>query len=271
MALLNPAAACNLNNTPRITNINGTQSTGIEFKPGDALNIAGCGFGKGGHLQLSGGGYSVPLIVDGWDDANIKARIDPALSRVPDLKGVVSLSVQLNGASILFSKSSYSFRAAREDVLVALSSSQGVYSDIYGAPKTINTTTSTRVTRHLDQNSSVSWYCPKVTDQVSQMSDFFPVKPLASGFEAVAVYSNETDQTNWETQKEQMVLVGNGGSAKYDAVNKGVKVTFQGHSTYTKKILLSGGHSTCTSSYTVSLKLRGPRGISPTTEIVQSQ
>lgn len=271
MAQLIPAAACASNNTPRISNINGTQSV-IVFKPGDSLNIVGCGFGKGGKVQLSSAGYIVPLIVNAWDDPKILARIDPALSHVPDLTGVVSLSVQPNGASMIFSKgSSYSFVAAREDAVVALDPKLGIYSDIYGAAKQIATSAFIRVSRHLNQDSSVSWYCPKVTDQVSQMWDFFPVKPLATGFEPIVTYTNETDQTNWDTQKVQWVLVGNGGSAKYDPVNKGIKVTFQGNSVYTKKNLLDGGYSTCTSSYKVSLKARGPRGMPPTSELVLVQ
>ena len=268
VAQIAPAAACVSNNAPRISNINGTQSV-IVFKPGDSLNIVGCGFGKGGKVQLSSAGYIVPLIVNAWDDANILARIDPALSHVPDLTNVMSLSVQPNGASMIFSKgSSYSFLAAREDAIVALDPNPGIYSDIYGAAKKIATSSFIRVSRHLNQDSNVSWYCPKVSNQVSQMSDFFPVKPLAAGFEPIVTYTNETDQTNWDTQKVQWVLVGNGGSAKYDPVNKAITVTFQGNSVYTKKNLLDGGYSTCTSSYTVSLKARGPRGMPPTFELV---
>lgn len=264
MVLLNPTAACNLNNTPRITNINGRQS-GIEFKPGDLLKITGCGFGKGGQVVLGDVGW---LIIDGWDDANIQAHIDPGLRGVPD-RGGVKLQVRPNGSPILFSNSVHSFRAAREDVPAALSSFNplNIYADIYGTTKVSSTAASINVSRHLDVKSG---FCPKVTNQESQLWDFFPYKPsLASGFEAIVTYTNETDQSTWDNQKEQMVLVGDGGSAKYDAVNKGVKVFFQGHSTYTKKILLSGGQSTCTSSYTISMKLRGPRGMSPTSDVGQ--
>jgi hypothetical protein len=99
------------------------------------------------------------------------------------------------------------------------------------------------------------------------MSDFFPVGQFNSGFDVTAIYTEETDQSTWDNQAEQMVLVGNAGSATYIA-HKGVRVIFQGHSTYTKKQLTSGGHSTCTSSYSVSLKLTGPRGVAPTNGIV---
>ena len=261
MAYQSPAMACVQNNTPRITSINGTQS-GIVFKPGDSLNIVGCGFGKGGKAFL--GSSSVPLIIDGngWNDTNIKARIDPALSHAADLVGV-ALSVQPNGAAPMQSKSVYGFRAIREDVL-ALSSfnTANAYSHVYGTPTiTANGAGPIRVSRHLDHYSG---YCPQVTDQASQMTDFFPFKAtIAKGFEATAIYTNETDQNTWENQKEQMILVGGSGGATYE-VNKGVRVFFQGHSTYTKKYLLSGGYSSCTSSYTVALKLTGPRGMPPT-------
>ena len=265
MAQITPAGACGMNPAPRITSINGRSSAGIEFKPGDLLKISGCGFGKGGQVVLGDVGW---LIIDGWDDANIQAHIDPGLRGVPD-RGGVKLQVRPNGSPMLISNSVHSFRAAREDVPATLSSFNplNIYADIYGTAKVSGTAASIHVSRHLDVNSG---FCPKVTSQESQLWDFFPYKPsLANGFEAIVTYTNETDQSTWDNQKEQMVLVGDGGSAKYDAVNKGVKVFFQGHSTYTKKILLSGGRSTCTSSYTISMKLRGPRGMSPTSDAGQ--
>jgi hypothetical protein len=269
MSFQSPDMACVTNNTPRISNINGMQS-GIKFKPGDTLDIVGCGFGKDiGKVVLRDD--SVPLIVTDWNNAHIKAHIDPALSRVSDFAGG-NLNVLPNGAPTLSSKAVYSFRAAREDVFVAVDAKPHngaavVYSNIYGAPTTSITATSTKVSRNL---ARISGFCPQVTDQASQMSDFFPVGQFNSGFDVTAIYTEETDQTNWETQKEQMILVGNSGSATYIA-HKGVRVTFQGHSTYTKKYLLSGGYSACTSSYSISLKLTGPRGVPSMWEFVESK
>jgi hypothetical protein len=112
-----PDMACATNSTPRISNINGMQSP-IQFKPGDTLTIVGCGFGNSiGRVFLRDN--SVTLIVTDWSNAQIKAHIDPALSRVSDFAGV-SLIVQPNGAPVLSSKAVYSFRAAREDVFMAV-------------------------------------------------------------------------------------------------------------------------------------------------------
>ena len=278
---VSPAAACGMNNTPRISSINGRASAGIVFKPGDALNIAGCGFGKGGQVALIGVG---PLIIDGWDDANIRARIDPALSRVRDVDSGVKLYVKPNGAAEMLSQVTHSFKAVYKETILALMPPEiGVFSSIYGAPTTNVIGTSTRVSRSLKKDG----FCPAVTNQLSQMSDFYHVEivddALPSGvgildtpgtdqglFEVIAVnYTNETDQTSWDTQREQMVLVGDGGKAEYDKVNKNIKVTFQGHSTYVKKGFLGvgGGKSTCTSSYTVSLTVRAPRGFKPAARV----
>jgi hypothetical protein len=121
-------------------------------------------------------------------------------------------------------------------------------------------------------------FCPAVSDQPSQMTDSWPVDFLANGFDVDGVnYTNHTLQTNWDTQKVQWVLVGGDGSPKYDAIQKRVFVTFQGNSMYVKKAgtleaivvpiellhnLMDSG-SACTSSYTVSLTVSGPRGFSP--------
>jgi len=279
---LSPDAACAVNNTPRISSINGRSSGGIVFHPGDALNIAGCGFGTGGQVSLTG---VSPLIIDAWADANIRAHIDPALSRVRDVDSGVKLYVKPRSGAEMLSQATHSFKAVHQDTVLALLNPEiGVFSDIYGGLKTSKAGNVIRVSRSMQKDGG----CPPVSDQVSQMSDFFHLvifdDALPSGvgildapagtdqgpFEVIAVnYTNETDQTNWDTQKEQMVLVGDGGSAKYDAVDKGIKVTFQGHSTYVKKGFLGagGGYSTCTSSYTVSLTVSAPRGFKPVARV----
>ena len=272
MAQLSPAAACGMNPTPRITSINGRSSGGIVFKPGDSLNIAGCGFGKGGQVALTG---VAPLYIDGWDDTNIKAHIDPALSRVHDVNSGVKLYVKPNGAAEMLSQVAHSFKAVYTETVIQLAAPEhGVFSNIYGAPIALFNGTTSRVSRSLKKDG----FCPPVTDQASQMSDFFRVEvyedalpsgvytldaPAGSSPEYVVNYTNETDQTNWDTKAQQMVLVGDGG--KVSKAPGGFSVTFQGHSTYVKKGFLgaSGGTSTCTSSYTISLTVKTPRGFKP--------
>jgi hypothetical protein len=109
---LSPAAACGMNTAPRITNINGTQS-GIVFKPGDSLNIAGCGFGNGGQAYLSSGGTTVPLKIDTWSNENIHVHLINSLSGIPDL-GNVKVTIQPSGGTVIGSTETYSFFARRE-------------------------------------------------------------------------------------------------------------------------------------------------------------
>ena len=93
MIQLTPATACASNNTPRISNINGTQSV-IVFKPGDKLDIVGCGFGSEGRrdspsaAELVGTGQQIPLIIDTWNNAHITAHIDAGKTGIPDLDGI---------------------------------------------------------------------------------------------------------------------------------------------------------------------------------------
>lgn len=274
MALLTPAAACGMDPAPRITNINGTQF-GIEFQPGSQLNIAGCGFGKGGQVYLSGVGTTVQLKIDSWDDSNIHAHIDASLGGVSDFDGV-KVNIKPNGLPIISSIETNKFKAARVQFVLAIPPTvAGTYSQIYGPPKTSNMNVFTTVSRE----KYYSKYCPAVSDQPSQMTDSWPVDFLANGFDVIGVnYTNHTLQTNWNTQKVQWVLVGGDpGSAKYDAMQKRVVVTFQANSMYVKNAgtleaivlpielihnLMDSG-SACTSSYTVSLTVSGPRGISP--------
>jgi hypothetical protein len=117
VAMLNPDAACASDNTPRISNINGTQS-GIAFQPGSKLNISGCGFGKGGQAYLSGGGTTVPLKIDSWDASNIHAHIDAAITGVLDIDSA-KVSISPSGASVIESKNTIGkFMASRRTYLV---------------------------------------------------------------------------------------------------------------------------------------------------------
>ena len=277
---LSPAAACGMNSTPRISSINGRASAGIVFKPGDSLNISGCGFGgfgKGAQAAL----YNVGgLIIDGWDDSNIHAHIDPALKGVPDSVGSVKLFVTPYGVPALVS-AGHSFTATREEVQVALpKEDRGIYSQFFGAQtKTVSGNT-TIVERSFGVEGSP--YCPNTTNQEVQMVDTWTIdsnflKGFKDGFELVrANYVNLTDQRNAFASEDYRYrydsgVVGNAGEAKYDKNGARVTVIFQGHSTYGKKHIGQSdnfdgpqpGFSLCTSRYSVSLTLSGPRGVSP--------
>jgi hypothetical protein len=133
-------------------------------------------------------------------------------------------------------------------------------------------------------------FCPGATDQAREMTDSWPVDFLASGFDVAGVnYTNLTLQKNGDTPSIQWVLVGGSqGIPRYDAMQRRVFVTFQGNSMYVKKATvldivgdlaalgvnagvfsgdllndLKKGGSACTSAYTVSLTVSGPRGFSP--------
>ena len=269
VARLAPAAACATDNTPRIGNINGTQSFVVLLQPGSQLNIAGCGFGNGGQAYLSVGiGVAVPLIVDTWNDSNIMAHIDSAIGGVRDI-GPLNVHVKPNGAPELASASasggSSSFRAARETALWALPASLGKYSQVYGTPKV--TLSPDGKSTLVERNSTYSPFCPPVTNQEAQMQDIWRLDggSFEQGFEVDSVgYQNMTDQLEQNNLVEEIILVGKNGGAYRLASTKSIIVTFQGHSVYTKKSGPVGeGVSACTSRYSVSLKLTGPRGVSP--------
>jgi hypothetical protein len=258
-----PAAVCGTNTTPRITNINGTQSS-IVFQPGSQLDIAGCGFGKSGRAQLSGGGYAILLRIDSWEDSNIHAHIDAEWSGLPDSNSV-NFVIYPNGGPVISPPVTHSFKAARETVRVALPPELGTYSQLYGAPK-MSVSPDGKSTI-IERNGNFIPFCPGVTDQ-SQIVDIWPIDSefFKLGFEVVGVdYQNKTKQVVADNIAEQDVLVGNNGGATYDASNKRIVVTFQGHSMYAKKQQTGGddGYSACTSRYSVSLIATGPRGFAP--------
>lgn len=282
VALLSPDAACATNSLPRITSINRRQS-GIEFKPGDTLNIVGCGFGNfgnGGHLYLVSEGIFVPLVIDGWADATIRAHIDIALGKVPDLAAAM-LRIQPIGKPLISSSPVHSFQAVRDVVSIALPPNLGIYSNIYMdnaiSSKGFNAISSPDgKSTIVERNFRYIHFCPAVTNQQTQLVDTWPIDSnfLKAGFEVVGTnYLNQTNQDNWDGDDYQNVLVGNNGGANYDTAQKRVTVTFQGHSLYAKKhIGFQGdtfgdnpppGTSKCTSRYSVSLTVKGPRGVSP--------
>jgi len=262
VARLSPAAACATDNTPRIGNINGTQS-GIVLQPGTQLNIVGCGFGRNGQVYLSGGGTPVLLKIDLWSDSNIHAQIDPSLGGLLDFDGV-TVNVKPNGLPGMASIATNGFKAARETALWALPYSLGQYSQIYGMPKV--TLSPDGKSTLVERKSSYDGFCPRVLDQAADMQDIWQLDGgfFEQGFEVESVdYENMTDQLQEDTNGHQSILVGENGGAYYRAKTKSIVVTFQGHSWYGKATLFYSGISGCSSLYKVSLKLTGPRGISP--------
>ena len=228
------------------------------------MNIAGCGFGKGGQVYLSGGGTTtVQLKIDSWSDGNIHAHIDASLGGVPDLDGV-RVNIKPNGLPLMSSIETNKFKAARVQFALAIPPTvAGTYSQIYGPPKTSNTgsysqindapATSSKgvvagpkaiaskanmsVFTRVSRTTVYSGFCPAATDQQSQMTDSWPVDFLANGFDVVGVnYTNQTLQKNLDAENVQWVLVGGRpGEARYDTMQKRIFVTFQANSMYVKK------------------------------------
>ena len=271
MAQLNSAAACGMNTTPRISNINGTQS-GTVFKPGDSLNIVGCGFGKNGRAQLIGGGAAVQLKIDSWEDSNIHAHIDAALGGVLDFGGA-KLTISPNGSPAITSQVAHSFRATRETINIPLPPELGDYSQVYAVTGLLKRIVDGQYTR-VEREFTYTPFCPSVTTQ-SELVDVWRIDSSVydKGFIVLGVvYANRTNQNNTDNDDvEEFPVGGNDGGAIYDDANRKVTVTFQAHSTYKKKRVLGipikevGGSSRCTSAYLVSLTLNGPRGVAPFT------
>ncbi len=269
VAMLNPDVACANNSTPRISTINGKKSatllqSGILFQPGSKLDIAGCGFGPGGQAYLNAGDRTVPLKIDSWKDSHVVAKIDDALGGVPDF-GMLTVYVKPNSAPVITLAGPSSFRAARETAQWALPPALGKYSKVYGAPK-VSLSPDGKSTV-VERNTRYTPFCPAQKDQ-TEMVDSWPTDSahFNQGFEVVGLnFQNMTDQLVNDDMNSQGVVVGSEARAQHEKSKNRIAVTFQGHSSYSK---LQGGvedngYSDCTSRYSVSVKITGPRGISP--------
>jgi len=278
----NPAEACIANKRPRIISINGRSSAGIVFAPGDKLDIAGCGFGLHEELrskvELVGPAQQIPVLIDTWSDIRITGHLDAGLTGVPDL-AVVKLRVWPLGPPLL-SDTAHSFKAARATARVALPpTARKTFSTIYGPRNSVSLSnapdgTATIVERNSEQNVDRMIYqglCPAVMVQQSSMTDVFDIAGVAKswlseGFGVTGVdYHNLTQQHTVDDGTYQEILVGGPGSATYIPAQEKIAVTFQGHSHYVKKMVFSdeGGRSLCTSRYSLSLNVTGPRGVRP--------
>jgi hypothetical protein len=266
---LSSDAACASNNAPRISNINGRSSatlsqSGFLFQPGSQLNIAGCGFGPGGQAYLIAGDRTVPLKIDSWKNSNVVAKIDDALGGVPDF-GMLTVYVKPNSGPVITLAGPSSFRAARETAQWALPPALGKYSKVYGAPK-VSLSPDGKSTV-VERNTRYTPFCPAQKDQ-TEMVDSWPTDSahFNQGFEVVGLnFQNMTDQLVNNDINSQGVVVGSEARAQHEKSKNRIAVTFQGHSSYSK---LQGGvedngFSDCTSRYSVSVRITGPRGISP--------
>jgi hypothetical protein len=267
--LANTDASCFSDNTPRISNINGKTSatlsqSGFLLQPGSQLNIVGCGFGPGGQAYLNAGDRTVPLKINSWKDSNVVAKIDDALGGVPDF-GMLTVYVKPNSVPAITLAGPTSFRAARETAQWALPLELGKYSNVYGAPK-VSLSPDGKSTI-VERNARYTPFCPAQKDQ-TDMVDFWPTASdhLKQGFEVVGVdFQNMTSQESHDYPSEQTVLVGDIARAQHEKSKNRIAVTFQGHSWYLKSKFGDGGgaYSICTSRYSVSARITGPRGVAP--------
>jgi len=264
IAFANPALACGQDNTPRVISVNG-RASGVQLQPGSSLTITGCRFGRSGQAALMGAGSSVPLLIDSWRDNVIHAHVDLGFGGAPDLPAV-AVEVIPNAAAGFASPASYSFRAARETIDVALPPQLGVYAQIYGEPK--ETVSPDGRSTVVERNRTYDQFCPGVHLQETDLVDVWPVDSnfLKPGFSvAGVVYRNMTSQITTDDYNSQSVLIGKDGDARYDPSTRRVVVVFQGHSMYAKKTfgVSDSGYSVCTARYSVALLVNGPRGINP--------
>lgn len=264
IAFANPALACGQDNTPRVISVNG-RTSGVQFQPGSSLTIGGCGLGRGGQAALMGDGSTVPLLIDSWQDNVIHARVDTAFGGAPDLPAV-AVKVFANGATAIGSQASFSFRAARATIHVALPPQLGVYAQIYGEPK--ESVSPDGRSTVVERKRTYVQFCPGVHSQEAELVDVWPIDSsfLKPGFSVAGVdYRNLTSQITTDDYNSQTVLIGQNGGARYDASTRRVVVVFQGNSMYAKKTVevSDSGYSICTARYSVSLLVDGPRGINP--------
>ncbi len=156
-----------LTQQPYIASIDG-RGSGAVLTPGRASVIAGCGFGnKRGAVTISGsaGGISnLQLIIDAWNDTQIRARVDPNLGGVADQANIVltvaradSKTLQANG---------HAFEAARDEILLP-SMPSGLVTRLdlrdYPAPTQLTSPSPNGGTLFVGTDDQVAMYrCPTV-------------------------------------------------------------------------------------------------------------
>ena len=264
---VSPAAACGMNNTPRIGSINGRSSGGIVFQPGDKLDIVGCGFGyqgrEGRPAELVGNGQQISLIIDTWNDAHITAHIDAGKTGIPDLDSI-KLKVWPYGAPIL-SDVAHKFRAARETTQIAFPQygNYNVLSKVLGKVTMVEMGSPGNKSAMVQRNNpmlindpAIKGTCPHITQ--TQLVDIFPVD-IKKGFEVLGVEYANQPFGGINSGDVQTVIIGNNGGAIWDSEANTVTVTFQGRCDYWK----DQGLNNRMSRYGVSLTVRGPRGVNP--------
>jgi hypothetical protein len=272
MARLNSAAVCGMNTTPRITNINGTISA-IVFKPGDPLNIAGCGFGNGGQAYLSSGGTTVPLKIDTWSNENIHAHLILTLSGIPDL-GSVKVNIQPNGSTVIGSAQINSFLARRETLIMTTNIPH--YIKFEGGP---SWTKDALMGQGLQQNGVVSRSISGIIVYANADPDLFTPLDLGNGFKVtnLRVQWFTQHRSNGETNFNSGHLLAFRGENKFEfnvsGPSKGKYSVYAGEQIIQDRkdpqlppLCIQGGFPIgyCHySKYQVFVEVTGPAGVTP--------
>ena len=259
---LSPDAACAMNNTPRISSINGRSSAYNTFSPGDELKISGCGFGKGGTISLLDFQKqdifkNQPVIIKSWNENNIVVQIPPGITGVLDKN--CWLNVMPNGAPAITSTVAQAFFAAREDYSLGLPMRSNrsftvKYSQAFGVVRNIlnppQATIADHVPTFIERIYSTNGICPNIQDPQTQMVDTWHIDSKTDAFDggytAVGIkFINETKPIN------NGASVGSPGAT---FSNDTVTVHYQG---------AKDNLGRCSSRYDIALIVRGPRGILP--------
>jgi hypothetical protein len=278
---------------PNISTISGLPT--VVFSPSELFNpytIKGCGFGNGlGKVYLTGPFYGgkVQLIVQGtggnsraparalWNDTAIIVKVDPNVTGELDQENV-TLVIEPAGGGAPIQKSGNQFLAARQDVTLQTIPQSAVqfYSGIVtsvGGKKTgpLTNTGSTTATLSVT-NPELLYFTPSqspaghsaevfrggTTSFFSTGSDLFDMSGLARGFlaESFQLYQ-AADPTGCDK--------GTGGSeGSWNATWSGTNIRV-GWKEFQCHLPWMGGGPDVWSDYSLSVTVKGPRGIDPWT------
>jgi hypothetical protein len=278
---------------PNISTISGMPTT--VFSPSELFNpytIKGCGFGNGlGKAYLTGPFYGgkVQLIVQGtggnqraparalWTDTAIVVKVDPNVTGEMDQENV-TLVIEPAGGGAPIQKSGNQFLAGREDVTLQTIPQTAVqfYNGIItgaGGKKTGPLTPSGSTTTTLSVTTpELLYFTPSqspaglsaevfrggTTSFFSPGSDLFDMSGLARGFLAESFQLHQAaDPTGCDK--------GTGGSeGSWNATWSGTNIRV-GWKEFQCHLPWMGGGPDVWSEYSLSVTVKGPRGIDPWT------
>jgi hypothetical protein len=278
---------------PNISTISGLPT--VVFSPSDLFNpytIKGCGFGNGlGKVYLTGPFYGgkVQLIVQGtggsqraparalWSDTAIIVKVDPTVTGELDQENV-TLVIEPAGGGAPIQKSGNQFLAARQDVTLqtipqsAVQFYNGIITGV-GGKKTgpLTNTGSTTATLSVT-NPELLYFTPSqspagfsaevfrggTTSFFSTGNDLFDMSGLARGFLAESFQLHQAaDPTSCDK--------GTGGSeGSWNATWSGTNIRV-GWKEFQCHLPWMGGGPDVWSDYSLSVTVKGPRGIDPWT------